>query len=269
MIFNNQKIKLLNLSEQKGASLIITFLIMTILLAVVLSVSTILFNKIKIISNIGASLSSLNAANSGIEKTLYFDRKQIPSGATRGFCNICSACSNADCINCTSTSLSAGAINGCDLVGCLNCRITYDSTFNGRNYTVDAKVFPDPLNSAVSNFNINSKGFYRDTTRTVVFSGTTTTVAQNPVPTTTSIFPTSAEKGSSAFTLTVNGTNFISSSVVNFNGSPRSTTFVSSTRLKAQIPASDLTTVGAYPITVTNPAPGGGTSNSQIFMVRT
>ena len=41
----------------------------------------------------------------------------------------------------------------------------------------------------------------------------------NPVPTITSLSPASAVKGGAAFTLTVNGTNFVSTSVVNFNGS--------------------------------------------------
>jgi len=91
--------------------------------------------------------------------------------------------------------------------------------------------------------------------------------AGNPVPTTTSISPTSKVYGEAQFTLTVNGTNFISSSVVNFAGSARTTTFVSATQLTAIIPATDLLTVGSYNITVTNPAPGGGTSNAQIFAV--
>lgn len=89
----------------------------------------------------------------------------------------------------------------------------------------------------------------------------------NPSPTTTNIAPTSAMAGSAGLTLTVNGTNFISSSVVRFNGSDKSTTFISSTQLTAQILTSDLTAAGTFPITVFNPSPGGGTSNPQTFMV--
>src|SRR5207249_4486923 len=73
--------------------------------------------------------------------------------------------------------------------------------------------------------------------------------------------------GDGAFTLTVNGTNFVSSSVVRWAGSDRVTTFVNSTQLTAAIPATDLTTTGSKAITVFNPAPGGGTSNSQTFTV--
>jgi len=93
------------------------------------------------------------------------------------------------------------------------------------------------------------------------------TVVDNPFPTTTSIFPASKNVGDGAFTMTVNGTNFVSGSVVQFAGSSRTTTYVSAAQVTAQIPASDLTALGAFAITVFNPTPGGGTSNAQTFTV--
>jgi len=89
----------------------------------------------------------------------------------------------------------------------------------------------------------------------------------NPVPTTTSINPASKCVGAASFTLTVNGTNFVATSVVRFNGSDRTTTFVNPTQLTATILASDLTTAGTFNITVFNPTPGGGESNAQTFTV--
>ena len=89
----------------------------------------------------------------------------------------------------------------------------------------------------------------------------------NPVPTTTSISPSSKTVGDAQFTLTVNGTNFISGSVVQFAGSSRTTTYISSTQLTATIPATDLTTAGTFNITVFNSTPGGGTSNAQVLTV--
>jgi len=65
----------------------------------------------------------------------------------------------------------------------------------------------------------------------------------------------------------VTGTNFISSSVVRWNGGDRSTTFGSSTQLQAQITAADIGTAGTASVTVFNPAPGGGTSNAGTFTV--
>ncbi|MCF8177017.1 MAG: hypothetical protein K9J74_00770 [Sulfuritalea sp.] len=94
------------------------------------------------------------------------------------------------------------------------------------------------------------------------------TVTANPVPTTTSISPASKFVGAAGFTMTVNGTGFVSgSSVVRFNGANRTTTFISTTQLQATIPASDMLTAGSYNITVFNPTPGGGTSNAQVFTV--
>jgi len=89
----------------------------------------------------------------------------------------------------------------------------------------------------------------------------------NPVPTTTSISPSSATAGGLAFPLTVNGTNFVSGSVVRWNGSDRTTTFVSATQLTAAITAADIATAGTANVTVFNPTPGGGTSNAQTFTI--
>jgi hypothetical protein len=96
---------------------------------------------------------------------------------------------------------------------------------------------------------------------------TLTVTALNPVPTTTSISPTSATVGGPGFTLTVNGTNFIASSSVRFNGSDRVTTFIGASQVTAAILAGDLTATGTFPVTVFNPTPGGGTSNAQNFTV--
>lgn len=88
-----------------------------------------------------------------------------------------------------------------------------------------------------------------------------------PVPIITSVLPISTTAGGAQFTLTVNGTNFVSSSTVYFNGLTRTTTFVSSVQLTAIILASDIATTGTASITVFNPAPGGGTSNSQTLII--
>lgn len=87
------------------------------------------------------------------------------------------------------------------------------------------------------------------------------------VPSTVSISPISKRTTDSAFTLTVNGTNFFPSSVIQWNGSSLTTTFASSSQLSAVIPSSDLATSGNFPITVFNTTPGGGTSNTQTFSV--
>src|SRR5438094_2304213 len=104
----------------------------------------------------------------------------------------------------------------------------------------------------------------------LVLSAATASTVLAAKPTITSISPTSTIAGSGQFTLTVNGTNFVSTSpasTVNWNGSPLTTTFVSSTQLTAIVPAANVATVGTASVTVVNPAPGGGTSNSVTFTI--
>ena len=91
--------------------------------------------------------------------------------------------------------------------------------------------------------------------------------ASNPVPTISSLSPASAAAGATAQTLTINGTNFVSTSTVTYNAAAHAATFVNSTQLTIQLSASDQAAAGTYAVVVTNPAPGGGTSNSVNFAV--
>jgi dienelactone hydrolase len=92
--------------------------------------------------------------------------------------------------------------------------------------------------------------------------------AQNPVPLINQpLVPEAIAPGSSGFTLTVNGTGFASSTVVNWNGSARATTFLSSSRLEATILPSDIAKAETASVTVVNPGAGGGTSNVAFFQV--
>ncbi len=106
---------------------------------------------------------------------------------------------------------------------------------------------------------------------TATFNAGTLTInaAGSPAPTISSLSPTSKVAGSAAFTLTVNGTNYVSNSVVRYGGSNRTTTFVNATQLTAQITAADIAIAGTFPVTVFTPAPGGGTSNAVNFTVDT
>jgi hypothetical protein len=91
----------------------------------------------------------------------------------------------------------------------------------------------------------------------------------NPAPLVTlPLVPDVAKPGSSGFTLTVNGAGFVAGAVVNWNGSPRSTTVVSSSQVTAMINDADLTKTGTAAVTVVNPGPGGGSSNPATFSVR-
>jgi IPT/TIG domain len=91
------------------------------------------------------------------------------------------------------------------------------------------------------------------------YTAKTTPAVAGTVPTIAAVSPASMTAGSSAFTLTVNGTNFGSQAVVNWNGAARATSFVSGNQVTAAIPAADIATAGSAAVTVTNPGtPGTG-----------
>jgi trimeric autotransporter adhesin len=92
------------------------------------------------------------------------------------------------------------------------------------------------------------------------------TVVDPPVPVLTSFSPM-AGPIRTASSVTLAGTGFTSSSVVQVNGIPVATTYGSSTSLTATIPAASLSVPGNVNVTVMTPSPGGGTSSAKPFTV--
>jgi len=98
------------------------------------------------------------------------------------------------------------------------------------------------------------------------------TITATPLPTiasTNGINPSSIVAGSSAFTMTVSGTNFTAGSVVQWSGGPAvtnlTTAFISATQLTAIVPSSLVAAPGTIFLTVQNP--GGATSNPIGFVI--
>ncbi len=77
-----------------------------------------------------------------------------------------------------------------------------------------------------------------------------------------SVSPTSVSAAGPAFKLTVLGSGFSGSSTVQWNGTSRSTTYVSTTELLAQINAADIASTGSASITVTSSGSTGNTTGS-------
>lgn len=89
--------------------------------------------------------------------------------------------------------------------------------------------------------------------------GTTPTIAQ--------FSPDATTAGGMTFTLTVMGANFSAKSVVNWNSTSLTTTYMSGTELTASVPAADVATAGTVQITVATPtssgsSPWGGSGSS-------
>lgn len=82
-------------------------------------------------------------------------------------------------------------------------------------------------------------------------TGTGTVTWLNPIPAISSVSPTSFAAG--AYTVTVNGSNFVNGAHVLFAGTQLTTTFVSSTKLTA---TGTEATAGTYAVSARNPDPG-------------
>jgi len=85
---------------------------------------------------------------------------------------------------------------------------------------------------------------------------------QSPAPTITRLEPESLAVGADDFELGVEGANFVNESAVRLNGADRPTSLISANRLTVRILAADRASPGEAQVTVLNPEPGGGISNT-------
>ncbi len=90
----------------------------------------------------------------------------------------------------------------------------------------------------------------------------------NPKPAIYSISPKEADRNINPLSITITGKGFIPSSVARINGANRPTNFIDSTHLLIRVDGRDMyRTDGGFYVTVWNPAPSGGFSNSKFFTV--
>lgn len=238
---NMRKLKILR--SEDGASLIMTFFIMVIILAVVLSVSLLLYSEVKVTRNIGISTESLYVAESGIEKIFFYDRQVLPTlaqgqTAVRGLCSMYLPNSKDNPSACPSTSTSGFAssiyctpasgftapvvgtthnITGCDPSVCDDCKISFSTTLDNnsnKTYVATAQISPQPDGSYT--FQIESKGSLGSISRQVeVISNETKHVTPAAITIDHACAsPISTAQGSAIFisaniTLSVQGTDTI------------------------------------------------------------
>jgi hypothetical protein len=116
-------------------------------------------------------------------------------------------------------------------------------------------------------FSDDSTGSLQNDSVVMLTSSMTTAGNLNPTPNATALTPATLAAGGADFVLTVRGSGFIPGSTVQWNGSPRLTTFVSATTLTAKIYASDIAAAGTVHVSVASPGPGGGPSAELTFAV--
>jgi uncharacterized repeat protein (TIGR03803 family) len=108
------------------------------------------------------------------------------------------------------------------------------------------------------------------TTSGMTISGPMFTVsgsAGNPAPETSNLLPTTVPAGTSLQQLVIDGSGFVLSSTVTFNGKVHLAQFVTPNQLIVFLNPADLASAGTYPVVVTNPSPGGGSSSPIGFLV--
>jgi hypothetical protein len=153
----------------------------------------------------------------------------------------------------------------------------FTMTISGTNFTSTSTVLwwltpiaftyvsPTQLTVAIPASLIASVGTGSFTVRNVSGTSPAVSFAVNPLaPTITSLSPASALAGGAAFTLTVNGANFTSTSTVNFGATQLAATTVNSAKLTATVPTSLIAIVGTAAVTVTNVS---GTSPAATFTI--
>jgi phospholipase C len=94
----------------------------------------------------------------------------------------------------------------------------------------------------------------------VSLSGTGTVPANTSVPSILQLRPATVPPGKGAFTLNVTGTGFVAGSVVNINGTLRTSKYANRHSMTATVLAADVASAHTANITVVNPTPGGGVS---------
>ena len=198
-------------NKQKGVSLIITLFIMIIILSVVLSISTILYSELKVIRNIGNATVSFYAADSGIEKVLYYDRQVKPTtlracpngvsdclpgeACSGGYCALARGlCSIFDSVHSSAEYCSNGASgetsiycngdyngnppdvlsgNDCDPASCTDCTINFYTVLgDGITYSVSAHAGSASNVNSNPYLDIKSGGIFNGTGRTIEISQT-------------------------------------------------------------------------------------------------
>jgi hypothetical protein len=90
---------------------------------------------------------------------------------------------------------------------------------------------------------------------------------ENPVPKIDKLIPSAARSGDGGLAISIEGSKFIKDTQPQFNKRDVEANFSSNEKLQAKISQEDLSSPGDVPVTVTNPPPGGGASNTLIFKI--
>jgi hypothetical protein len=161
----------------------------------------------------------------------------------------------------TGTVVSATSTAGtCGISGIITCSL--GSLSNGSTAAVTFTVLQTTAGTSTMTVQVSgSTADSNSANNSASASATIAGSAYNVPPVLTSVSPAAIQTGSPDTTVTVTGSGFSSASTVMLSSAALTTSFISSTQLSAIVPAADLTALGWAPLTVSTPAPGGGSSS--------
>jgi uncharacterized repeat protein (TIGR01451 family) len=194
-------------------------------------------NQITYVARI-RNLGTINASPVSFSQTFASSLVFGPITTTQGSCSF----SNATTLNCGLGTLTPNQTVTVTVVATTTVLGLIGSTGTASSPATEAF----PSNNTSINFN------------NVIVPG-------NPIPAISSLSPSSFVRQEfnipppPAVKITVNGTGFVANSKVVVDGTERSTSFISGTRLEFFMAATSA--LGGYDVLVRNPTPGGGDSN--------
>ena len=189
--------------------------------------------KFTITSNNAPVLDSLSPASAPVNSpafTLTLHGSNFAAGAT---------------VQWGSTSLAPATLNSTTIT------VQIPANLLSTAGTVSVSVLNPPADGGASN------------ALTFTISG----LGESPVPAIVALLPNVAWVGSGSFVMTITGSGFADLSRVHFGDIELIPSGFSATQLVVTVPAGLLVGVRTFSVTVSNPAPGGGTSNALPFLV--
>jgi len=215
-------------------------------------------NIVKDLSNVDADLGVTLSANGGTAtgtKTAY--TATITNAGPSASTNVALTAQLPSAGVLVSATPSAGV---CSISAGVSCDL--GGLAKGATVTVTIVFLQTAAGSATATVEVSGaendpNESNNQATSTVTVTGST----YNVTPTLNAISPAAVESGSSDTTITVTGTGFVSGSTVQLGTTALTTSFTNSATLTATVPAAQLASLGWQPVAVSNPTPGGGTSN--------
>ena len=225
----------------------------------------------------GAGGFSVTLRSNGSQTVTATDSANSAITGTTGAINVTGAPPTATKFKVTApASAMAGSpisvnVTATDDLG--NVATSYAGTVKFTSSDGSAILPPDSTltnGTGVFSAKLNSVGNKTITATDIVVAAITGTsgpisVTGTAAPVLSSLSPSSVTAGSGAFTLSVNGSNFVSGATVLWNGTSRTTSFISAGQLQASIAASDVASAGTAQVTAQNP--DLTTSNALAFAI--